>query len=257
MKTVILAGGYGTRLAEYTDTIPKPMVPINGKPLLVHIIELYARYGVTEIVVALGYKAEVIKEYFLKYTELNSDLEIDLTSGAVEFLNRKSCLDVKVKLVDTGVDAMTGARLQKLKPYLQDERFFFTYGDGIGDVNLESLLRSHQNSKKQATVTAVRPAARFGELQLDGTAVKAFAEKPQIQTGWINGGFFVFEPTVFALLNNDNQLVLEKEPLEKLADVGQLNAYKHEGFWQCMDTKRDVDYLNSLCAKGGPPWLTN
>ena len=253
MKVVILAGGFGTRLAEYTSLIPKPMVPIGNKPMLVHIMEIYASHGFNEFVIALGYKSEVIKEYFLNYYALNSDFEVDLKNGSIKYINEVD-KDWKVQLIDTGLNSMTGGRIKRLSSIIGDNTFMLTYGDAVSSVNIKELVNFHKKSGKLATVTAVHPIARFGELAMDGrNNVKSFSEKTQINSGWINGGFFVFEPKVFDLIENDST-VLEKKPLEWLANNSQLNAYKHDGFWQCMDTVRERDNLEEIWKSGNAPW---
>jgi glucose-1-phosphate cytidylyltransferase len=252
MKVVILAGGFGTRLAEETDRIPKPMVEIGGRPILWHIMKHYAHYGFKEFFIALGYKGEVIKRYFLDYYTLNGSLTINLATGEVQEHN-KECEDWIVHLIDTGLETLTGGRIKRLEPWLRDGTFMVTYGDGVSDVDLRDLLRFHQSHGRLATVTAVRPPARFGGLIFDGDLVVKFTEKPQIGEGWINGGFMVFEPGVFAYLEGDHTS-LEADALERLAADGQLAAYRHEGFWQCMDTLRDVRLLESLWRSGKPPW---
>jgi glucose-1-phosphate cytidylyltransferase len=253
MKTIFLAGGFGTRLAEYTDLIPKPMVPIGGKPILWHIMQRYARFGHKDFYVALGYKAEVIKEYFLNYRALNSDFSVDLSSGCV-ISHQVAPVDWRVTLVNTGDASMTGGRVKRMKSFIGNEPFMLTYGDGVADIDLDALLVFHRSHGKMVTVSAVRPTARFGELELDGGRVTSFQEKPQLQEGWINGGFFVIEPAFFDLIAGDSTL-LEREPLEQAAKAGELMAYQHEGFWHCMDTKRDHDLLEGLWAQGAAPWV--
>jgi glucose-1-phosphate cytidylyltransferase len=252
MKVVILAGGFGTRLAEMTEAIPKPMVPVGGYPILWHIMNIYAAAGHSDFVIALGYKASLIKEYFLHYYSLNSDFTVDLASGDHVYHSAPK-LDWRVTLVDTGLDTMTGGRVRRLREHIGNEPFFLTYGDGVSDINLNALIKFHRTHGKIATVTAVHPAARFGELALDGDAVLSFKEKPQIGQGWINGGFFVLQPEFLDLIDNDSS-VLEREPLERVAESGQLVAYRHEGFWQCMDTVRDRSYLEELWSTGRAPW---
>jgi glucose-1-phosphate cytidylyltransferase len=252
MKVIILAGGFGTRLSEYTELIPKPMVLVGGKPILWHVIQRYASFGHKDFYIALGYKSEVIKEYFLKFNSINSDFSIDMYSGELKTHNNNS-LDWKVTLVDTGQDSMTGGRVKRMQPYIGDEPFMLTYGDGVADINVDALVKFHENHGKMVTVTAVHPVARFGELTIDGDYVKSFKEKPQVTRGWINGGFFVCQPNFFDLIKDD-QTVLEAEPLEQTASMGELMAYKHEGFWQCMDTKRDKDLLEELWSTNKAPW---
>jgi len=253
MKVVILAGGYGTRLAEFTDVIPKPMVPIGGKPIIWHIMNHYAKFGHTDFVIALGYKSEVIKNYFLEFNSVNSDFKVNLESGKIEWLDVQAP-NWNVTLVDTGEETLTGTRLKMLAPYLGKESFMLTYGDGLSDVPIDKLIEFHQSHGKSVTMTAVRPNARFGELEIDKGLVVAFKEKPQLHSGWINGGFFVCEPEFILEIPNQN-VMLEKEPLETVTLKGQLRAYQHQGFWQCMDTKRDMDMLQSMWDKGNPPWV--
>jgi len=252
MKVIILAGGFGTRLAEETDRIPKPMVEIGGRPILWHIMKHYAHYGFKEFFIALGYRGEVIKRYFLDYYLLNGSMTINLSNGDVQVHN-KECEDWIVHLMDTGLHTLTGGRVKRLEPWLKDETFMVTYGDGVSDIDLQDLLRFHRSHGKLATVTAVRPPARFGGLIFDGDLVAEFTEKPQIGEGWINGGFLVFEPGVFDYLEGDHTS-LEADAMERLAADRQLVAYRHDGFWQCMDTLRDVRLLESLWQSGKPPW---
>lgn len=252
MKVVILAGGFGTRLAELTDLIPKPMVPVGGHPLLWHIMNIYASKGYNEFIVALGYKADIIKNYFLNYASLNADFTVDMATGDVNL--HSSCqLDWKVTLVDTGLGTMTGGRIRRLKEYLNDEPFMLTYGDGLSDIDVNALKRFHFSHGKMVTVSTVHPGARFGELDLDGSCVRTFKEKPQTEQGWINGGFFVMEPEFLDFIADDST-VLERQPLEEAASRGHLVAYRHEGFWQCMDTVRDRNYLEDLWIKNMAPW---
>jgi len=250
MKVILLAGGFGTRLAEYTDIIPKPMVRVGGKPILWHIMQTFARFGHKDFYVALGYKAEVIKEYFLNYHALNADFSVDLASGNVSHLKLDS-VDWRVTLVNTGDKSMTGGRVKRLQSFIGNETCLLTYGDGVADIDLDALLAFHRSHGKMVTVSAVRPAARFGELEMDGDRVANFQEKPQLHEGWINGGFFVIEPGFFDLIEGDATL-LEREPLEKVTKAGELMAYRHDGFWYCMDTKRDHELLESLWVKGAP-----
>lgn len=252
MKVVILCGGFGTRLSEETIVKPKPMVEIGDKPILWHIMNIYSAYGFNEFVLALGYKGEVIKEYFLNYYYHQSDLTIDLKSGKVRATNSVN-KDWLVNLVDTGQNTMTGGRLYRLRDKLKDGTFMLTYGDGVGNVDLRKLLEFHRRYGKIATFTAVRPPARFGGISFDGDRVAAFQEKPQTGEGWINGGFFMFEPKIFEYIKG-NDTVLEREPLENLAKDGQLMGYKHEGFWQCMDTLRDKQLLEKFWNSGNAPW---
>lgn len=252
MKVVILAGGLGTRIADVDSTIPKPMVPIGGLPILWHIMNHYAKFGFKDFYLALGYKAAVIKEYFLNYRALSSDFTIDLGSGAVTSIDAPR-VDWRVTLVETGLGTMTGGRVRRLASFLRDEPFMLTYGDGVADVDLNALVAHHRHEEKLVTVTAVRPVARFGELSVAGTSVTDFREKPQVNSGWINGGYFVCQPEFLDMIADD-QTVLEKEPLERVAAMGQLSAYCHDGFWQCMDTKRDKDLLEQIWLSGQAPW---
>lgn len=252
MKVVILAGGLGTRLSEMTELVPKPMVPIGGKPIIWHIMQTYANFGYKDFVVALGYKAETVKEYFLHYRSLSSDFSVNLGSGEVRTCQTEP-IDWQVALVDTGVNTMTGGRIKRLKSYIGDETFMLTYGDGVANVDIDRLMAFHRRHGKMVTVTAVHPGARFGELDIDGDEVHSFREKPQLTHGWINGGFFVVQPEFLDLIEGDETL-LEHEPMEQVADMGELVAYKHDGFWQCMDTKRDHALLEELWAKGEAPW---
>lgn len=252
MKVVILAGGLGTRLSEETVVKPKPMVEIGGKPILWHIMTIYEAHGFNEFVIALGYKGEVIKEYFLNYYHHQSDLTIDLKTGSVDATNH-IMKDWRIHLIETGQHTMTGGRLHRLEEHLRNETFMITYGDGLSNVNIGDLVRFHRSHGKIATVTAVRPVARFGGMQFDGDRIVEFKEKQQTVEGWINGGFFVFEPEVFSYLHGD-QTVLEAEPLENLVRDGQLMVFKHEEFWQCMDTVREKDLLNQLWQSGNAPW---
>ncbi len=252
MKVIILCGGLGTRLREETELRPKPMVEIGGRPILWHIMQGYATYGFKEFILALGYKGEAIKRYFLDYYHLHSNLTISLAAGAVTAHDGER-EDWLVHLVDTGLVTETGGRVKRLARWLGRETFMLTYGDGVCDANIPDLLRFHQGHGRLATVTAVRPPARFGGLSFNGDLVTDFSEKPQIGEGWINGGFFVLEPGVLDYLAGD-ETILEREPLEHLAKDGQLAAYRHAGFWQCMDTLRDVRLLESLWESGKAPW---
>lgn len=252
MKVIILSGGFGTRLSEYTESIPKPMVTIGGKPIIWHIMNHYASYGFKDFYLALGYKAEIVKDFFLNYRALNSDFTIDLKNGTIANYNSPP-VDWKVTLVNTGLDTMTGGRVLKMKPFIGNERFMLTYGDGLSNVNISNLIDFHNYQKKMVTVTAVHPVARFGELDLKDNNVRSFQEKPQIREGWINGGYFVMEPEFFDLIENDHT-ILEKKPLETASNMGQMVAFKHNGFWHCMDTKRDRDQLEEMYLLGNPPW---
>ncbi len=231
MKVIILAGGFGTRLSEYTNTIPKPMIQVGNKPILHHIMQFYANFGHTDFYVALGYKGEVIKKYF---SNIDSDWNINL--------------------IDTGSNSMTGGRVKRLQKFIGKETFMLTYGDGLSDININNLISFHKNHRKMVTISAVRPPARFGALKLKDSEVVSFKEKSQLTESWINGGFFVMEPNFFELLSSD-ETVLEKEPLEKVASMKELVAFRHEGFWQCMDHKLDKDLLDEMCSKKEAPWL--
>jgi len=253
MKVIILAGGLGTRLAEETSARPKPMIEIGGKPILWHIMNMYASHGFNDFLVACGYKGEMIKEYFHNYLVHNSDLFVNLKEGTCRVANSLAP-DWQVGLVDTGLNTLTGGRVRRLQGLLGNHTFLVTYGDGLGNVDLKALVEFHRSHGKLATVTAVSPIARFGSLALNGDRVTAFAEKPQTGEGWINGGFFVFEPRVLDYIPGD-QTALEREPLERLAADGQLMAYRHSGFWHPMDTLRDKQLLESLWASGKAPWM--
>jgi len=252
MKTVILAGGAGTRIAEETAVKPKPLIEVGERPVLWHIMNIYAFYGFREFVVALGYKGESIKDYFVDYYRLNNDLTVDLKDGQVK-VRDVSREDWRVHLVDTGMNTFTGGRLKRLSELLNHETFMMTYGDGVANVDIPAALTFHKKMGRLATITAVRPPARFGGLQFKGDLVSKFFEKPQIGEGWINGGFFILEPGVLDYIDSD-QTSFEVHTLERLALEGQLAVYRHEGFWQCMDTVRDVRYLNELWQAGKPPW---
>jgi glucose-1-phosphate cytidylyltransferase len=252
MKVVILAGGLGTRLQEETVLRPKPMVEIGGRPILWHIMHMYAAHGFREFVVALGYKAEVVRSYFLHYHYLGRDFSIDLGDGSTQ-MHGSPTEDWLVHLVYTGAETMTGGRLRRLRDWIGNEPFMMTYGDGVADVDIGSLVKFHESHGKMATVTAVRPPARFGGLALEQDAVRHFEEKPQIGEGWINGGFFVLQPEVLDFITGD-EVLWERGPLETIAEMGQLQAFRHEGFWQAMDTVRDRNTLESLWAGGKAPW---
>lgn len=252
MKVVILAGGLGTRLAEETEIKPKPMVEIGGQPILWHIMKHYAHYGFKEFLIALGNRGEFVKRFFVDYCSLNGNMTVDLSRRVVDTRPVVS-EDWIVHLLDTGHDTNTGGRIKRLQPWLREESFMVTYGDGVSDVDLAQLLTFHRTHSHVATVTAVRPPARFGGLVFSGDMIAQFTEKPQIGEGWINGGFMVFEPAVFDYLDGDDNS-LEADALEKLAIDKQLLGYKHEAFWQCMDTLREVRLLNDLWRSGSPPW---
>jgi glucose-1-phosphate cytidylyltransferase len=253
MKVAILAGGVGTRLLEETEIKPKPMVEVGGRPILWHIMQHYAHFGFHDFVVALGYRGEVIKKYMVDYCSLSSNLKVNLQSGEVTRNGGGEQPDWTVELIDTGLWTQTGGRIKRLQPFIGGETFMLTWGDGVSDVNLRDLLAFHRAHGKLATLTAVRPPARFGHLELDGSKVTEFSEKPQTREGWINGAFFVLEPEVFDYIEGD-KTHWEREPLERLAAEGQLMAYRHASFWQCMDTLRDRRRLEELWQSGHAPW---
>lgn len=253
MKVAILAGGVGSRLSEETVLKPKPMVEVGGQPILWHIMKTYAHQGFTDFVIALGYKGECIKRWMIDYAALSSNLTVRTARGAVEHEHPDGIEDWCVQLVDTGQHTGTGGRVRRLRQYLGNETFMLTWGDGVSDIDLHELLRFHRAHGKLATVTAVRPPARFGLLELDGAQVTSFSEKPQLSEGWINGAFFVLEPQVLDYVDEDATM-WERAPMENLARDGQLMAYRHEGFWQCMDTLRHKQILEDLWASGRAPW---
>ncbi|MEZ5321094.1 MAG: glucose-1-phosphate cytidylyltransferase [Microthrixaceae bacterium] len=253
MKVVILAGGVGSRLSEETDVRPKPMVEIGHRPILWHIMKHFTQFGHNEFVLCLGYKGEYIKRYFTESLALSADMTIDFSAGTVD-THAAVREDWRVTLVDTGQHTETAGRIQQIQQYVEGEPFFLTYGDGVADVDLDALLKFHEAQGQLATVTAVHPTARFGQLEIDGDTVVRFDEKPQMHEGWINGGFFVLEPGIFDFIPGDVDWA--SEPLEGLARANELNAFRHEGFWQCMDTLRDKIYLQSLWDQGSPPWKT-
>jgi glucose-1-phosphate cytidylyltransferase len=253
MKVVILAGGVGSRLSEETEIKPKPMVEIGGKPILWHILKHYSHYGHNEFVIALGYKGNVLKKYFMDYATLNGDMSINIKTGEVKRQNGKD-EDWNIHLVDTGLESLTATRIKKLQQYIGNERFMMTWGDGVSDVDLEKLLTYHKSHGKLVTLTAVHPPARFGHLEIESGQIKEFSEKPQTREGRINGAFFVLEPGVFDYIPCDGNIQWEKGPMQQLAKDGQLMAYEHNSFWQCMDTLRDKKLLEELWASGNPPW---
>ena len=252
MKAILLAGGFGTRLSEYTEAIPKPMVTVGGRPILWHIMRTYAHFGHKDFYVALGYKAELIKEYFLHYRSLNADFTVDLATGAVS-PHQIDDADWRVTLVHTGLESMTGGRVKRMQSFIGNEPFMLTYGDGVADIDINALLKFHRSHGKMVTVTAVHPGARFGELLIEDEKVASFQEKPQMGQGWINGGYFVIQPEFFDLIAGDTT-ILERQPLEEAARMGELMAYRHDGFWHCMDTKRDRDVLEELWQSGDAAW---
>jgi glucose-1-phosphate cytidylyltransferase len=252
MKVAILAGGLGSRLAEETEVKPKPMVEIGGKPILWHIMMYYSQFGYDDFTIALGYKGEVIKKYMVDYCALNRDLTVSTRTGKVK-MSGGLVSDWTVNLVDTGIGTQTGGRIKRLAPYIGNETFMLTWGDGLANVDLNELLKFHRAHGKLATLTAVRPTARFGHLEMDGDHITEFSEKPQTAEGWINGAFFVLEPEIFDYIEGDSTH-FEKEPLEQLAREGQLMAYRHSSFWQCMDTLREKKFLETLWEGGNAPW---
>lgn len=253
MKVGILAGGYGTRLAEETEIRPKPLVEVGGKPILWHIMKLYSHYGYKDFFIALGYKGEMIKKYFVDYSGLQGNISIEMASGQVQRSDHPHQEDWNVNLIETGQKTNTGGRIKRFKPFMDNETFMLTWGDGVSDVNLDDLLKFHKSHGKLATLTTVRPPARYGHLEFDGDRVMEFSEKPQTGEGWINGAFFVLEPEVFDYIEGDHTQ-FEKEPLEGLARDGQLMAYRHTSFWQCMDTLREKHILENFWQSGTAPW---
>ena len=255
MKVVILAGGYGTRLAEYTHSIPKPMVQIGNRPILWHILKTYSYFNFNNFYIALGYKGEEIKKYFLNYKNLSSNLSINLSDGEVKQINCDDELDWKINLIDTGLNTMTGGRLKRLKDFIGNETFLMTYGDGLSNVNIKELITFHKEQGKLITVTAVRPKAKYGELIIQNRLVESFQEKPQLKEGWINGGFFVIEPDFLNYIDDETTTILERDPIERAVKENQVSAYMHHGFWQCMDNTRDRDILENLSKNKTPPWF--
>jgi len=253
VKVVILCGGAGTRLREQTEFMPKPLVQIGDKPILWHIMKIYAHYGFEDFVLCLGYRGEVIKQYFYEYKMLNCDFTINLGNGDIVIADPVH-EDWNITLAQTGVDAMTGSRVKKIEKYIDGSLFMLTYGDGLANMNIKELLEFHRSQGKIGTVTGVHPSSRFGELVIENERVVDFLEKPQVQNGLVNGGFFIFDRRFFGYLNDDSSCVLEKEPLERLAADGELCVYKHTGFWACMDTQRDFQLLNNIWNSEVPPW---
>jgi len=252
MKTVILAGGYGTRISEETHLKPKPMIEVGGMPILWHIMKSYSSYGINDFIIACGYKGYIIKEYFANYFLHMSDVTFDMKNNSME-VHHKFVEPWTITLVDTGLDTMTGGRLKRIKEYVEDETFCFTYGDGLSDIDISSLISFHKNQKTFATATAVQPPGRFGKLEINNERITSFTEKPIGDGAWINGGFFVLEPKVFDYIEND-ETIWEKQPLEKLASENQLSAFKHNGFWQPLDTLRDKNLLEGMWSSGNAPW---
>ena len=254
VKVVILCGGRGTRIRELTELIPKPMVEVGDHPILWQIMKIYSHYGYKDFVLCLGHKGDVIRNYFLQYDLLHSDFTVELgEKRIIPHTCSHDEQDWRVCLAETGADTMTGGRLKSIEQYVDEDVFMLTYGDGVADIDIDALLAFHKTHGRIATVTAVRPVARFGELELDGDLARTFQEKPQTTAGWINGGFFVFNRRVFDYLAGDD-CILEREPLGRLASEGELAVYRHHGYWRCMDTLRDAEFLNAEWAKGNPPW---
>ncbi len=254
MKVLILAGGFGTRLSEETHLIPKPMVEIGGRPILWHVMKIYSSFGFNDFVILLGYKGYVIKEYFANYFLHQNDVTIDIAQNSIESHSQRDTEPWKVTLVNTGLNTMTGGRLKRAKPYLNNEPFMFTYGDGVSDVNIKELVDFHQNHGKLVTMTAVQPEGRFGAMKFDeNQVVESFEEKPEGEGGWINGGFFVCQPEALDYVAGDH-IMFEREPMRQLVADSQLTAYKHYQFWQCMDTLRDKRTLENLWSEGNPQW---
>ena len=256
IPVVILCGGQGTRFREQTENRPKPMIEVVGRPILWHIMSFYAGHGFKDFVLCLGYKAEVIKRYFLDFAAMESDFTVDLSAPNKVQYHGASMREWKVTCVDTGLHAMTGARLKRVEHFLEGDHFLLTYGDGLSDVDVPSTVAFHKKHGKAATVTGVRPPSRFGELLLDGQRVEKFSEKPQVEGGYINGGFFVFSREFLKYVKDDESQMLERQPLEQCAADGQLMVYPHHGFWQCMDTFRDLTRLEEAWNDGKPPWRT-
>jgi glucose-1-phosphate cytidylyltransferase len=254
MKVVILAGGYGTRLAEYTHSIPKPMVEVGNRPIIWHILKTYSCFNFKDFYIALGYKGTEIKKYFLNYKSLSSNLSVNLFDGSVNFIDSSDNLNWNINLIDTGLNTMTGGRLKRLAKYLGNETFLMTYGDGLSNIDLKKLIEFHKKNGKLITVTAVRPKAKYGEIQINEDLVESFQEKPHLQKGWINGGFFVIEPKFLNYIDDD-ETILEREPIDRAVRENELAAFKHEGFWQCMDNTRDRDILEELSKNKIPPWF--
>lgn len=254
MKVVLLAGGFGTRIAEESHLKPKPMIEIGGKPLLWHIMKGYAAHGFNDFVICCGYKSEAIKQYFADYFIYHCDVTFDYRNGNTAEIHTNAAEPWRVTVADTGLHTMTGGRIKRIRPYIEDSTFMLTYGDGVADVDIKALLAFHRVQRKSATLTVIRPEGRFGIADIEGNQVVSFREKSELDAGWVNGGFMVLEPEIFDYLGDDHT-VFEKEPLERLARRGQLAAYRHSGFWQCMDTQRDRTKLEELWQKGAAPWM--
>lgn len=254
MKIVILCGGQGTRLREITEIKPKPMVEIGNMPILLHIMKIYNRFGYTDFILCLGYKGEIIKEFFYQFDILSNDFTINLKTKDLKFHPKHSEIDWNVTLVDTGLNAMTGARIKRIEKYIDGDTFMITYGDGVTDLNIENLFRFHEKHGRIGTVTGVSPPSRYGELKIYKDQVLSFKEKPVLNDNSINGGYFIFNKEFFNYLKNEDDCILEREPLDRLAIDGELRVYRHDGFWQCMDTYRDYLFLQDLWKQGNAPW---
>ncbi len=256
MQAVILCGGFGTRIRDVAEDIPKPMIPIGGRPILWHIMKGYAQHGITDFILCLGYKSWVVKRWFLDYHLAHSDFTIALNAPDEVAIHGGDIEDWRITFAETGMESMTGCRIKRIEPYIRGETFLATYGDGVSDVDLTDLLAFHRSHDRIATVTTVQPPGRFGELDLEGERVAQFSEKPLVAPGWISGGFFVFNRAIFDRLDDDDSLVLERQPLIDLANDGELMAYRHDGFWHPLDSSRDFQYLNEIHAAGKAPWMT-
>lgn len=253
MKVVILAGGFGTRISEESHLKPKPMIEIGNEPILIHIMKHYSSYGFNDFIICLGYKGYIIKEYFNNLYLHHSDVEFDLFTNQKNYFNSKT-YKWKVKLIDTGLNTMTGGRIKRIKEYINEEDFMITYGDGLSNVNLKDLEVFHNNNKKILTITAVNPEGRFGLIGIKNNLITSFKEKPKSDDGWVNGGFMVANKKIFDFIDNDST-ILERTPFEKLSSIGEMSAFKHHGFWQPMDTLRDKEYLEKLLLNKDTPWI--
>lgn len=256
MQAVILCGGFGTRIRDVAEDIPKPMIPIGGRPILWHIMKGYAQHGITDFILCLGYKSWVIKRWFLDYHLAQSDFTIALNAPEEVEIHGGDIEDWRITFAETGLESMTGCRIKRIEPYIRGDTFLATYGDGVSDVDHTDLLAFHRSHDRIATVTTVQPPGRFGELDLEGERVAQFSEKPLVAPGWISGGFFAFSRAIFDRLDDDDNLVLERQPLIDLAGDGELMAYRHDGFWRPLDSSRDFQYLNEIHAAGQAPWMT-
>ena len=255
MKAVILAGGFGTRISEESYLKPKPMIEIGDKPIIWHIMKIYSRYGINDFIICAGYKQQIIKEYFFNYSLYNSDVTFDFVNNSTKV--HTNCSEPwSVTIADTGLHTMTGGRIKRIQTYIDDEPFCLTYGDGVSDVPLNKVIDFHKKEKKYATLTAVKPEGRFGTMDMNGNDIISFREKNKEDTGWINGGFMVLDPGIFDYIKEGDSTIFEQGPITELAKDGQLNAYKHDGFWQCMDTLKDKQKLQSLWDSNSAPWKT-